>query len=194
MEIAQNYRKKRKIFTITNSVKIQMQKKHLSLSSLVPSEHIPLKLDTLKKRPLGDTFRDHFCKNLIIKNDSNFKFQKTVQGDGTKTRKRFRRAVQNERRKALELERPEIRQLLEAQRWIPKKHASGWWLRDGCWLCKRCAHMNVGSNKFCFGCDLPAPDPNCPLNYSIQEQKFYTDPNFVEMSRIDGNFNKGSIK
>ena len=103
------------------------------------------------------------------------------KGDGTKTRKRFRRAVQNQRRKALELERPEIRQLLEKEKWVPKKMDNGWWLKDGCWLCKRCAHMNVGSNKHCYGCDMKAPDAT-----DGHEARFFADPNWMEMSRTDG--------
>jgi hypothetical protein len=58
IKIAQNYRKnvfcelpvnrqKRKNFTTTNSVTIQMQKKHFSLSCLVLSEQILLKLNSL---------------------------------------------------------------------------------------------------------------------------------------------------
>ena len=58
---------------------------------------------------------------------------------------------------------------------------SGWWLKDGCWLCKRCAHMNVGSNKHCFGCDLKAPDVT-----DGNEEKFFAAPNWMEMSRTDG--------
>jgi len=82
---------------------------------------------------------------------------KSPKGDGSKTRKRYRRAVQAERRKALMYERPEVRQHLECETWIPKKLSSGWWLKDGCWLCKVCSHKNPGSYKFCFGCDIAAP-------------------------------------
>ena len=102
------------------------------------------------------------------------------KGDGTKTRKRFRRQVQNQRRKALMFERPEIRQYLEKETWVPKKMGTGWWLKNGCWLCERCSHLNVGSNKFCHGCDLEAPAQ------SDKERKFFSAPNWMELSRRDG--------
>ena len=91
------------------------------------------------------------------KEEESVEEPKSPKGDGSKTRKRYRRAVQAERRKALMYERPEVRQHLEAEAWIPKKLSSGWWLKDGCWLCKVCSHKNPGSYKFCFGCDIAAP-------------------------------------
>ena len=55
-------------------------------------------------------------------------------------------------------ERPEVRQLLSRQKWVPRKSDNGWWLKDGMWLCKRCAHLNEGYHRFCSGCDLKCPE------------------------------------
>jgi len=60
--------------------------------------------------------------------------EEAAKGDGEKTRKRRRRAIQAARKKALQSERPEIRQLLSRQKWVPKKCDNGWWLKDGLWL------------------------------------------------------------
>ena len=52
-----------------------------------------------------------------------------LKGSGEKTRKRRRRAIQAARKKALQMERPEIRSLLASQKWIPRKSNNGWWLK-----------------------------------------------------------------
>ena len=84
-----------------------------------------------KKRMEEDLIRAQIEKD---QEERRREAEEAAKGDGEKTRKRRRRAIQAARKKALQSERPEIRQLLSRQKWVPKKCDNGWWLKDGLWL------------------------------------------------------------
>lgn len=111
-----------------------------------------IKFQDGKKREEEDQIRADMEKLKVERGKEQEK------GDGEKTRKRRRRAIQAARKKALATERPEVRQLLSRQKWVPRKSDNGWWLKDGMWLCKRCANLNLGHHRFCGGCDLRCPE------------------------------------
>ena len=82
-----------------------------------------IKFQDGKKREEEDQIRADMEKLKVERGKEQEK------GDGEKTRKRRRRAIQAARKKALATERPEVRQLLSRQKWVPRKSDNGWWLK-----------------------------------------------------------------